>query len=122
MNPVEQRIVALNQEMSLPQAQPEPTPLTPEVALVKLMRVIPEYAKFGIKLMAIFSSSVARDEARPDSDVNILVFTESFTFNRYINLKVYLEDLLEKKVDLASFDLLSSGIIRHVLEAIIPID
>jgi hypothetical protein len=38
---------------------------------------------------------VARDEARPDSDVDILVeFREPATFNGYMNLKLFLEDLL----------------------------
>jgi predicted nucleotidyltransferase len=53
-------------------------------------------------LLAIFGS-VARDEARPDSDVDILVeFEGSVTFDRYMDVKFYLEDLLETRVDLVS--------------------
>ncbi len=56
----------------------------------------------GVKLLAIFGS-VARDEARPDSDVDILVeFEGSVTFDRYMDVKFYLEDLLETRVDLVS--------------------
>ena len=53
-------------------------------------------------MLAIFGS-VARDEARPDSDVDILVeFEGSVTFDRYMDVKFYLEDLLETRVDLVS--------------------
>jgi len=56
----------------------------------------------GVKLLAIFGS-VARDEASPDSDVDILVeFECSCTFDRYMDLIFYLEDLLETRVDLVS--------------------
>jgi uncharacterized protein len=56
----------------------------------------------GVKLLAIFGS-VARDEARPDSDVDILVeFEGAVTFDRYMDVKFYLEDLLETRVDLVS--------------------
>jgi len=122
MNPVEQRKLASNREITSPQAQPEPTPLTPEVAIVKLMRLIPDYSKFGIKSLAIFGS-VARDEARPDSDVDILVeFTEPLTLQTYMKLKLYLEKLLERKVDLADIDMLRPEIIDNVMEDAIPID
>ncbi|MEY3329576.1 MAG: hypothetical protein RLZZ115_2459, partial [Cyanobacteriota bacterium] len=41
--------------------------------------------------------------ARPDSDVDILVeFEGSVTFDRYMDVKFYLEDLLETRVDLVS--------------------
>jgi predicted nucleotidyltransferase len=56
----------------------------------------------GVKSMAIFGSA-ARDEARPDSDVDILVeFREPATFNGYMDLKFFLEDLLGRPVDLVT--------------------
>ena len=61
-----------------------------------------ELATFGIKSLAIFGS-VARDEARPDSDVDILVeFKGHATFNAYMDLKFFLEDLLKRPVDLVT--------------------
>lgn len=61
-----------------------------------------EIENFGVKSLAIFGS-VARDTAQPDSDVDILVeFEGSVTFDRYMDLKFYLEDCLGKKVDLVS--------------------
>jgi uncharacterized protein len=56
----------------------------------------------GVASLAIFGS-VARDEAGPDSDVDVLVELEApVTFDRYMDVKFYLEDLLEKPVDLVT--------------------
>ncbi|MBI5031204.1 MAG: nucleotidyltransferase family protein [Chloroflexi bacterium] len=60
----------------------------------------PQVHQFGVKTLAVFGS-VARDEARPDSDVDILVeFDPPPTFERYMDLKFYLEELLGCRVDL----------------------
>ena len=56
--------------------------------------------RFGVKSLAVFGS-VARGEAGPESDVDILVeFESSPGFDGYMALKFYLEDLLGRKVDL----------------------
>jgi uncharacterized protein len=56
----------------------------------------------GVASLAIFGS-VARDEAGPDSDVDVLVELEApVTFDRYMDVKFYLEDLLAKPVDLVT--------------------
>jgi uncharacterized protein len=56
----------------------------------------------GVISLAIFGS-VARNEARPDSDVDLLVEIEApVTFDRYMDVKFYLEDLLNKPVDLVT--------------------
>jgi uncharacterized protein len=54
----------------------------------------------GAKSLAVFGS-FARDEAQDDSDVDILVeFDTPPTFDGYMNLEFYLEELLGRKVDL----------------------
>ncbi|MGK7926577.1 MAG: nucleotidyltransferase family protein [Spirulina sp.] len=59
-------------------------------------------ANYSVKSLALFGS-VARDEATENSDINIWVeFEGKITFDRYMNLKFYLEDRLDKKVDLVS--------------------
>ena len=58
--------------------------------------------RMGVKTLAIFGS-VARDEAGPVSDVDILVeFQGPATFNGYMDLKFFLEDLLGRPVDLVT--------------------
>ncbi len=59
-------------------------------------------AEFGVKSLAVFGS-VARHEARPDSDVDILVeFNGAATFDRYMGLKNFLEDAFHCPVDLVT--------------------
>ena len=75
----------------------------------------------GAKFIALFGS-VARDEARQDSDVDILVeFDEPPTFDKYMELKLYLESLLNKKVDLVDWDMLRPEVRPNVERDIIPI-
>ncbi len=59
-------------------------------------------SEFKVKSLALFGS-VARDEAKPNSDVDILVeFDGPATFDRYMELKLFLEDLLGHQVDLVT--------------------
>jgi len=61
-----------------------------------------ELVRFGVKSLALFGS-VARDEARPTSDVDLLVeFEGRATFDQYMDLKLYLEQLLGCQVDLVT--------------------
>jgi hypothetical protein len=61
-----------------------------------------EIAAFGVKSLALFGS-VARDEARDDSDVDILVeFNGPTTFRAHVGLLLFLEQLLGASVDLAT--------------------
>jgi predicted nucleotidyltransferase len=54
---------------------------------------------FGVKEIGIFGS-VARGEQNEKSDVDVLVELEKNTFDSYINLLFFLENLFESKVDL----------------------
>jgi predicted nucleotidyltransferase len=57
-------------------------------------------AQFGVRSLSLFGST-AREEAQPSSDVDILVeFQDTPTFRGYMQLRIYLEDLLGAKVDL----------------------
>jgi len=71
-----------------------------EEALAILRGHLGDLTRFGVKSLALFGS-VARDEAGPDSDLDLLVeFEGTATFDRYMGLKLYLEDLLGSGVDL----------------------
>jgi uncharacterized protein len=58
--------------------------------------------RFSVKAMSLFGS-VARGEGTDASDVDVLVtFVGSPTFDGFMDLKFYLEDLLGTKVDLVT--------------------
>ena len=58
--------------------------------------------RFGVVRLAVFGSR-ARDRARPDSDIDLLVaFDGPADSRRYFGLQFYLEDLLGCPVDLVT--------------------
>lgn len=58
--------------------------------------------RFGVRRLSLFGST-ARDEAAPDSDVDVLVtFDEPADSERYFGLLFYLEDLLGCTLDLVT--------------------
>lgn len=59
-----------------------------------------ELRRFGVATIKL-CGSVARDEAREESDVDVLVDFERGAprFNDYMDLKFYLEDLFGRDVD-----------------------
>jgi predicted nucleotidyltransferase len=74
-----------------------------------------EIQGYGVKSVAIFGS-VARDEATDKSDIDLLVeFDGKVTFDRYMDLKFFLEDSLECPVDLVSKKMLKPQI-RDIVE------
>ncbi len=57
---------------------------------------------YGVNELTLFGS-VARDQARDESDVDILVdFDGPVHWQRYFGAQFYLEDLLGRQVDLAT--------------------
>ena len=64
----------------------------------------PELAnRFTLKRIGLFGS-FARDSALPGSDVDILIELREPTFDHYMDLKFYLEELLNRPVDLVLND------------------
>lgn len=58
---------------------------------------------FGVRELGVFGS-VARDEQTEASDVDVLVELEKETFDAYMGLLFFLEELFGRKVDLAIKD------------------
>jgi len=58
---------------------------------------------FGVRSLALFGSAV-RDEATPASDLDFLVEFDRKTFDNYMDLKFFLEELLGRPVDLVLKD------------------
>ena len=75
--------------------------MTRDEGLALLAQHQAELAAFGLRRLALFGSG-ARNEAGPDSDVDVLVeFEGETTFSRYAKLYDCLEEILPRPVDLA---------------------
>lgn len=63
-----------------------------------------------------FFGSYVRNEQKPDSDIDLLVFfePEKLSFDSYINLTFFLEDLLETEVDVLTPDQISPHIMPYI--------
>ena len=73
----------------------------------------------GVKRVGLFGSFV-RGEQRVDSDVDVLVEFEEGqrTFDHFIQLSFLLEDLLGRRVELATPEALSPHIGPHILKEV----
>jgi predicted nucleotidyltransferase len=81
-----------------------------ETALRILKRHRRELKNLGVKSLAVFGS-IARNEATPESDVDILVEYEGpATFDGFMETKFYLEKILGRPVDLVTKQALKPGL------------
>lgn len=71
-------------------------------------------SEYGVRSLRLFGS-MSRDEAREDSDIDILVsFDGPATSARYFGVQFYLEDLLGHPVDLVTDKALRSELRPYV--------
>lgn len=77
--------------------------------------------RFSVKALAIFGS-IARDEAADNSDVDVLVvFEGKGSFDLFMDLKFYLEELLSAQVDLVTDKALRPQIRRAIEKEMIHV-
>lgn len=78
--------------------------------------------EFGVKEIGIFGSYI-RSQQTETSDIDILVeFKEGYkTFDNYMNLKFYLEELLNLKIDLLIKSTLKPRLKPYILKEVIYI-
>lgn len=70
--------------------------------------------RFGITDLALFGS-IARDEATDVSDVDVMVeFEGRSTAKRYFGVQFYLEELLERPVDLVQKDVIRAELKPYI--------
>lgn len=69
---------------------------------------------FGVKRLGLFGS-VARGEATEGSDLDFLVELENETFDAYMDLKEFLEELFHCPVDLVLIDAIKPRLRETIL-------
>ena len=69
----------------------------------KILRTLEEESKnlqkMGVRKIGLFGS-YRHDKPHPDSDMDFVVVLEHQTFDGYMNVKIFLEDLFNCQVDL----------------------
>ena len=90
--------------------------ITREQVQERLRGIEAEVLGFGVRRLALFGS-VLRNEARPDSDVDLLVefAPGQKSFDRFLALSERLETLLGHRVELVTIEALSPFLGPHIL-------
>lgn len=80
---------------------------------------IEKIKKYGVKRIGVFGSYV-RNEQKSESDVDILVEFEKGkkTFDNYMDLKFFLEELFKRKVDLVVIEAIKSDLKPYILGSV----
>jgi len=73
----------------------------------------------GVKRIGLFGSFV-RGEQRPNSDIDLLVEFVSGrkTFDNFMDLSFFLEDVFERRIELVTLESLSPYIGPHILKEV----
>jgi len=80
------------------------------------LKIIPILKKYNVKKAGIFGS-YARGEQRETSDIDILVdIDDDLSLLDFASLKVELEEILGKKVDLVEYATIKSKLRKEILK------
>jgi hypothetical protein len=91
-------------------------PLTKDQVIQRLEQARGQIRALGARRIALFGS-VVRGEARPDSDVDLLIQFDPTqkTLRNFMSLSFLLEELLGRRVELVTTEALSPFISPHIL-------
>ena len=91
-----------------------------KTSILKLLRANSGlmHERFSVRRLGLFGSH-ARDEASPDSDIDLLVEFETPTFDHYMDLKFFLEDLFETDVELVMADTVKPRLKPYISQEVI---
>ncbi len=92
--------------------------LTPQTIMNTLQQHYHTLRKLGAQKVGLFGS-FCRGTATPESDIDILVVLEKSTFDSYMDIKLYLEDLFQRKVDLVLEKTLKPRLRPYILAEVI---
>ncbi len=92
---------------------------TSQEIMKKLMENKSTIKKFGVKRLGLFGSYM-RNEQKETSDIDFLVeFKEGKkTFDNYMGLKIFLEELFNCKADLVIKESIKKDIKFHILKSV----
>jgi predicted nucleotidyltransferase len=71
--------------------------------------------RLGVRRLGLFGS-IARDESREASDLDFVVELDEKTFDRYMDLKLFLENLFACSVDLVLADSIKPRLRSTILD------
>ena len=71
--------------------------------------------RFGVRKLSLFGS-YAKDRNTTSSDLDFLVEFESKSFDAYMDLKMFLEDIFNRKVDLVLTDALKPRLRDQIIK------
>jgi predicted nucleotidyltransferase len=93
--------------------------LTHQNILKKIEENIGKIKTYGVKKIGLFGSFI-RNEQNAESDVDILVEfeEEKKTFDNYMDLKFFLENLFNHKVDLVVTEAIKPDLKPYILEKV----
>lgn len=74
-----------------------------------------EIKAYGVKSIRLFGSHL-HNRASEGSDIDLLVEFDKKTFDNYMDLKFFLEDIFNRKVDLVLADTLKPQLKPYILE------
>jgi len=74
--------------------------------------------KFGVRKIGLFGSYL-RGESIQGSDIDLLVELENPTFDHYMDLKFFLEDLFQTEVDLVLEDTLKPRLKPYIAREVL---
>ncbi len=84
-----------------------------------ILRVIesrgPELRKLGVRGLGLFGSR-ARGTERADSDLDFVVDLDKRTFDSYMDVKLFLEDLFGRRVDLVLSESIKPRLRKTILD------
>lgn len=83
-----------------------------------LQRSAPEIRKFGVQSIGLFGSFI-RGEISPESDVDVLVEFVRPSFDNYMELKFFLEELFGREVDLVLANSLKTPIKPKIMREVL---
>ena len=99
----------------------EPKPLSRDRVIRLLREHRAEMDRFRVRSIDLFGS-VPRDEAAAASDLDVLVDSgDELTFDNYMGLKFFLEDLLATRVDVVTPGTLHPRIERAVMKELVRV-